>query len=243
MKDNSKTYFISDLHLEESRPNITQKFLSFLNQCDASVDALYILGDLFEVWIGDDEDSLFHREIKQALKIASNKGLPIYFMYGNRDFLIGKKFLRETGCTLLADEEKISLYGTSVLLMHGDTLCTRDEVYMKARKLGRNRLLQFLFLLTPLTLRKKYANKMRAKSKNHTQTISKEIMDVTQVEVKNVMRKHKVNLLIHGHTHLPNTHYFLIDGAHSERIVLSAWHEGGHAVAWKESGEKEILQW
>jgi UDP-2,3-diacylglucosamine hydrolase len=240
MQKMRKTLFISDLHLEENRPEITSQFISLLNQCDASVDALYILGDLFEAWIGDDNDTPFHRKIMHALKEASKQGLRIYFMHGNRDFLIGKKFLRETGCTLLSDEEKILLYDTPVLLMHGDTLCTKDHAYLKARKLGHNRFLQCLFLLMPLSSRRKFADKMRAKSARHTQSAPKEIMDVTPEEVDRVMLKHGVKHLIHGHTHRPQTHHFTLNGHPATRMVLGAWHDQGNAIVWYENGEREL---
>lgn len=236
-----KTLFISDLHLEESRPDITQAFLSLLNHCDFSVDALYILGDLFEVWIGDDHHTPFHSQIIEALQKATKRGLPIYFIYGNRDFLIGKKFLQKTGCQLLADEEKISLYGTPVLLMHGDTLCTQDIAYLKARKKGRNRFLQFLFLSLPLKIRERIANKMRAKSAKHTHNTAPEIMDVTEGEVLRVMQKHEVQVLIHGHTHRPAIHSFLLNHSPANRIVLAAWHERGSALIWDEQGGKTFL--
>lgn len=241
MANTRKTLFISDLHLEEIRPEITHQFLTLLNQCDDKVDALYILGDLFEVWIGDDDETLFHKKIMQALKEATNKGLRIYFQHGNRDFIIGKKFLRNTGCQLLPDEKKIILYGTPVLLMHGDTLCTQDHAYLKARKLGHNRLLQFLFLLLPLSTRKKFADKMRAKSARHTQSVPKEIMDVTQSEVERVMQKHNVTHLIHGHTHRPQTHHFTLNNQPATRFVLGAWHECGNAIIWNDAGKSEWI--
>jgi UDP-2,3-diacylglucosamine hydrolase len=237
-----RTIFISDLHLEERRPDITQRFLQLLKECDSSVDALYILGDLFEVWIGDDDDSSFHRNIIQALHTASQKGLAIYFMYGNRDFLIGKKFLSQTGCRLLSDETRIVLYGTPVLLLHGDTLCIRDIAYLKARKKARNRILQCLFLLLPLTLRKKIADKMRVKSMQHTQSTPCDIMDVTQTEVERVMQKHDVNTLIHGHTHRPASHEFTLKHEPAVRIVLGAWHHNGNMLVWEASGKKQWVE-
>lgn len=232
MTNNRKTIFISDLHLEESRPDISEQFLALLNDAE-SADALYILGDLFEAWIGDDDNTTFHRKIKDALKNATKKGLAVYFMRGNRDFLIGKKFLNETGCILLSDEEKITVYGEPVLLMHGDTLCTKDIAYLKARKLGYNPYIQFLFLLMPLSLRRKFADRMRAKSTRHTQSVEKEIMDVTPEEVNRVMQKHQVTHLIHGHTHRPNIH----TEPQGKRIVLAAWHDQGHALIWDETGD------
>lgn len=242
MINNRKTVFVSDLHLEESRPDIAQQFLMLLNNCDSSVDGLYILGDLFETWIGDDDDTLFYRKIMHALKIATQKGLRIYFSHGNRDFLIGKRFLHETGCSLLSTEEKISIYGTPVLLMHGDTLCTRDIAYLKARKLGHNKIIQFFFLLMPLSSRRKFADKMRMKSKRHTQSTAKEIMDVTQEEVERIMQKHDVKYLIHGHTHRPNTHHFSINNLPVERIVLGAWHHRGSALIWHQTGKIEAIE-
>ena len=232
-----KTLFISDLHLDENAPEITFQFLQLLKQCDKSIDALYILGDLFEAWIGDDHDTPFHRSIIQALRAASDKGLKIYFMYGNRDFLIGKKFLQASGCKLLADEEKISLYGTPVLLMHGDTLCTKDLAYLKARKKGRNWLYQTIFLWMPLSYRLNFAERMRQKSAAYKKTATIEIMDVTQEEVERVMQKHRVQFLIHGHTHRPAFHPLKIDGESAIRIVLPAWHGRGKALVWKENGD------
>lgn len=231
-----KTLFISDIHLDETQPDITAQFLKLLQSCDQSVDALYILGDLFEVWIGDDHHTPLHRQIIQALHDTTARGIKIYFMYGNRDFLIGKKFLRETGCQLLADEEKVSLYGTPVLLMHGDTLCTRDIAYLKARKFGHNKLYQFLFLCLPLHFRKKIADNMRLKSASHKKSATMEIMDVTQDEVERVMQKYSVRTLIHGHTHRPATHEFILNGATAKRIVLPAWHGRGAVLVWDNNG-------
>lgn len=242
MRQDKRTIFISDLHLDETRPDITQRFFSLLKNCDTSVDALYILGDLFEVWIGDDDDTSFHRDIIAALKLATQKGLAIYFMHGNRDFLIGKKFLYKTGCHLLSDEEKIVLYHTPLLLMHGDTLCTRDIAYLKARKKTRNRILQTLFLLLPIHVRKKMANKIREKSLYHTQSTAAEIMDVTPSEVERTMQKHAVSYLIHGHTHRPMFHEFLLSHTQAERIVLGAWHHQGNMLIWYASGKKEWVE-
>lgn len=242
MTNPRKTLFISDLHLEENHPKTTQQFLALLNRCDATVDALYILGDLFEAWIGDDDDTPFHRQIISALKATTQKGLPIYFMHGNRDFLIGKRFLKATGCKLLAEEEKIMLYGTPVLLMHGDTLCTQDIAYLKWRKKSRNPILNtLLFSIWPLAFRRQFANKMRQKSAQHTQYAAKEIMDVSQEEVARVMQKHHVNFLIHGHTHRPGFHPFSLQNASAIRIVLGAWHHKGNMLQWDELGNKSLI--
>ena len=237
-----KTYFISDLHLDESTPAITSQFIHLLQSCDETIDALYILGDLFEVWIGDDDDSEFHRMVTQAMKNAANKGLKIYFMHGNRDFLIGRKFLQQTGAILLNDEKKIVLYGEPVLLMHGDLLCTRDQQYLKARKLGHNRFLQFLFLSLPLKIRQKIANRLRNKSMQHTQNTSPDIMDVTQDEVEKRMSSHQVNFLIHGHTHKPDVHSFFLSKVEAKRIVLAAWHDYGSVLVWDDNGEFTVTR-
>lgn len=163
-------------------------------------------------------------------------------MRGNRDFLIGRRFAKITGCQILSDEEVISLYGTPVLLMHGDTLCTNDVAYLKWRKKARNRFLHTLFfLILPLSLRKKIAKKMRAASEQHSVRKSMDILDVTQEEVIRVMKKHQVQYLIHGHTHRPAFHSLTTQDQPATRIVLAAWHGHGNVLVWDERGEKELV--
>jgi UDP-2,3-diacylglucosamine hydrolase len=242
----STTIFISDLHLQENCPEIVQLFLKFLNGLNKRsidnklVDALYILGDLFEFWIGDDDHTILHKIIIQALKSVSQH-IPIYFLYGNRDFLIGKRFLQASGCQLIKDQTKITLYQQDVLLMHGDTLCTKDITYLKARKKMHNKLIQTLFLLMPLNFRKKIADNLRNTSKLHTSTADAEIMDVTQSEVEKLMEKHQVNFLIHGHTHKPGIHEFLLNDSLSRRLVLGAWHNQGNMLMWDSDGNKQLI--
>jgi UDP-2,3-diacylglucosamine hydrolase len=234
------TLFISDLHLEPYRPDITELFLRFLNTTALKADALYILGDFFEAWIGDDDTSDFHQTIITALHQATQQGLPIYFTHGNRDFLIGKKFLRASGCQLLPEEYVIDLYGTPTLVMHGDTLCTLDENYLKFRKKTRKWWVQKLFLLKSLKKRRAIAAKMRADSKEYTSTAPDYLMDVTQTEVERVMQKHQVRHLIHGHTHREAIHHFDLTGQAAKRIVLGAWHDRGSVlVCEKKSGSLE----
>lgn len=228
-----KTLFISDLHLDENHPEIASIFLQFLQNTAPLSDALYILGDLFEAWIGDDDLSPFHQSIIHALHDATSKGLPIYFIHGNRDFLISDAFLQATGCQLLAEETVIDLYGTRVLLMHGDTLCTHDRNYLRVRKKLRHPFIQKLFLLLPLFLRRKIANRMRAKSQGYTQSAPHWIMDVADDEVQRVLGKHRLELIIHGHTHRP--------AFHAARIVLAAWHTQGNMLAWDNEGNKELI--
>ena len=236
-----KTIFLSDLHLQASSLVIGKILLGLLNTLDETTDAVYILGDLFETWIGDDDDNVFHQTIIQAFKNVTKKGIPIYLLHGNRDFLIGKKFLSESGCQLLSDETKILLYHTPVLIMHGDTLCTQDHAYIKARKKLRNQLVQKIFLFLPLSIRQKIAAALREKSKQHTAQTSSHIMDVTQAEVERVMKKNGVYYLIHGHTHRPDIHHFSIDHSPALRIVLDAWHERGHILIWDELGHQTML--
>ena len=222
--------FISDLHLDSSYPAISELFLSFLRDNTKQNHSLYILGDFFETWIGDDDRSSFNQKIIDALKKATSQGLPIYIMHGNRDFLLGKKFLRATGCQLLADEHIVCLNNTPTLLMHGDTLCTEDKKYLKFRRKARCWLVQKLFLLKSLKKRQQLAATYREASKKHTSTMSEHIMDVTQAEVERVMKKHGVQHLIHGHTHREGIHHFELKGEAASRTVLGAWHEQGSAL-------------
>jgi UDP-2,3-diacylglucosamine hydrolase len=233
-------YFISDLHLEETRPDIAAIFLNFLANEARRADALYILGDFFEAWIGDDDLSAFNMTIMQALRAANASGLAIYFMRGNRDFLLGKNFLNASGCFLLPDEYVLNLGEYPTLLMHGDTLCTADKAYLKFRKKSHNWLMQKLFLLKPLKTRKNIVANMRVKSKAYTSTAADYLMDVAQSDVERVMKKHQVQQLIHGHTHRPETHHFELEGLPVSRIVLAPWHERGCVLICDDKGNRDI---
>lgn len=227
------TLFISDLHLDGSRPEITELFLEFLEEEAAKASALYILGDFFEVWIGDDDDDLHHVQVMAGLKALSSSGVPVYFMHGNRDFLIGEKFAARTGVKLLADPTVIDLGGSPTLLMHGDTLCTDDLQYQKARRFLRNRLVQGIYLALPLSLRRRIAAYARAKSKTDTAAKASYIMDVNQKAVESVMAQHGVTRLIHGHTHRPAIHRFKsAERKDMERIVLGDWYEQSSILRW-----------
>lgn len=223
--------FISDLHLEAERPDITRAFLSFLDERARRAEALYILGDFFEAWIGDDGMDAFQRSIAQSLRQVADGGTRIYLMHGNRDFLIGKAFCREAGCTLLPDPSVIDLYGEPVLLMHGDSLCTRDEAYMRLRRWLRNPLTLWVLRHLPLATRHKLARKLRKESRAQTRMKAVDIIDVTPEEVPRVMRRHGVRTLIHGHTHRPAEHPLDIDGQPARRIVLGDWDHQGWALA------------
>lgn len=234
------TLFISDLHLDGSRPRITELFLKFLQEEAAKASALYILGDFFEVWIGDDDDDPHHSRVMDGLNALTAAGVPVYFMHGNRDFLISKRFTERTGVQLLADPKLLDLNGSPSLLMHGDTLCTDDRQYQRARRFLRNRLVQFIYLALPLPLRRRIAAYSRAKSKADTAAKAAYIMDVNQQTVESVMARHGVTRLIHGHTHRPAVHRFKsADGKDMERIVLGDWYEQSSILRW--SGKDGVL--
>jgi UDP-2,3-diacylglucosamine hydrolase len=233
--------FISDLHLEEARPDISAVFLKFLQQDAQKADALYILGDFFEAWIGDDDLSAFNLMIMNALAEATHNGLRIYIMQGNRDFLLGKSFCKRSHCQLLPDEYVINIAGAPTLLMHGDTLCTDDIAYLKFRKKSRIWFFQKLFLLKSLATRKKIADDMREKSRAYTSNAPEKIMDVTQSEVERIMTKHQVQHLIHGHTHRPDVHEFSLNNSPATRTVLAPWHEYGSLLICDDNGNNEVV--
>lgn len=217
------TWIISDCHLCENRPRINEIFLHFLKKDVQANDTLYILGDFFEVWVGDDDMTPFHQSIIKALKEKSNSGTQLFFMHGNRDFLIGKTFCQQTGCQLLKDPTLITLAQTKTLLTHGDSLCLDDKQYQLFRKFTRNKLIKFLYLSLPLTLRKKIANNLRQKSQSENALKPQNIMDVTPTAVNHLLKKHNCPQLIHGHTHRPGVHQHNF----GKRYVLGAWeHEG-----------------
>ncbi|WP_318374631.1 UDP-2,3-diacylglucosamine diphosphatase [Enterobacter sp.] len=224
------TLFIADLHLQTEEPAITAGFLRFLAGTAREADALYILGDLFEAWIGDDDPNPLHRQIAAALKALAESGVPVYFIHGNRDFLLGQRFARESGMTLLPEEKVLELYGKRLLILHGDTLCTDDAGYQAFRAKVHQPWLQTLFLALPLFIRMRIAAKMRAGSKSANRTKSLAIMDVNPQAVVKVMEKHQVQHLIHGHTHRPDIHALTANGEPAYRYVLGAWHSEGSMV-------------
>ena len=236
------TYFISDLHLSAERPDISACLLQFLAGQAREAEALYILGDLFEVWIGDDDQSPFNNSIAEAFKAVADSGTPLYFIHGNRDFLIRKNFARRAGFTLLPEQVVINLYTQPTLLMHGDELCTRDVVYQKFRKKARGWWWPRLMLSLPLSLRRKIAENGRKTSQKNHRNLNMDIMDVTPEEVSRVMQKHQVKRLIHGHTHRPAIHQFEINGQAAERIVLGDWYEQGSILKVSADGAELLNQ-
>ncbi|MCI4184781.1 UDP-2,3-diacylglucosamine diphosphatase [Dickeya dianthicola] len=221
------TLFISDLHLSEQEPAITAGFLRFLREDAPGAEALYILGDLFDAWIGDDDPAPLHATVAQALKTLADAGVACYFAHGNRDFLLGARFARQSGLRLLATETVLDLYGRRTLLLHGDTLCTDDRTYQRFRRKVHNPLIQRLFLWLPLSLRLRIATRMRAASRQANQHKSMTIMDVNADEVMARLQHHQATLMIHGHTHRPAIHPIEQAGVHAERAVLGAWHQEG----------------
>ena len=231
------TLFISDLHLCGDRPEIIELFLGFLSHRARQADALYILGDLFEYWIGD--ESIHHNEFRpmvDGLRNFAASGVPLFLMHGNRDFLWGQDFEKATGGRLLTDPTIIDLYGINTLIMHGDTLCTDDTEYMAFRAMVRNEKWQRDFLSKSVAERDQIGRSLREVS--HTATAGKntEIMDVAQLAVESVMRAHSVHRLIHGHTHRPREHVFDLDGTEARRMVLGAWYEQGSVLQCDEFG-------
>jgi UDP-2,3-diacylglucosamine hydrolase len=225
------TLLISDLHLDPDRPQITALFESYLASDEVRrADALYILGDLVEAWIGDDDDAELPQRIATATRGVRDAGVPVYFMAGNRDFLLGDAFARRAGMTLLDDGVVHDIHGRATLLMHGDVLCTDDVAYQAVRQEVRNPQWQKQILSMPLDARRAFAAKAREDSKAHTGSTMESIMDVNADAVARTMRKAGVTRLIHGHTHRPAMHAFELDGKAAERIVLGDWYEQGSVL-------------
>ncbi len=231
------TYFIADLHLCESRPDISACFLRFLKTDAVLAEKLYILGDLFEAWVGDDDDSIYLEKIAFALRTLAKSGTKIYFIHGNRDFLLGQRYAEQASMQLLPEIDTIDLYGKHVVIMHGDTLCTRDVAYQAFRKKSRSWWWQTMVKSLPLFIRKRMAANYRKKSAAATAMKSQEIMDVTNEEVNLCLEKYNSQLLIHGHTHRPAIHELTVNGKVAQRIVLGDWYEQG---AWLKVTENSI---
>ncbi|PHM40098.1 UDP-2,3 diacylglucosamine hydrolase [Xenorhabdus mauleonii] len=221
------TLFIADLHLSQQEPAITAGFLRFLREDAIHAESLYILGDFFDYWIGDDDPNPLHAQIAQALYKLKQKGVSCYFIHGNRDFLLGSRFAKNSGLILLPQEKVLQLYGKRILILHGDTLCTDDISYQQYRKKVHTPWIQRLFLLFPLFIRLKIAAKMRANSQYANRQKSESIMDVNQQTVIENFARHRVDWIIHGHTHRPAIHDIQLGDKTVHRGVLGAWHDKG----------------
>jgi len=230
------TLFVSDLHLDAAYPAASAQFEVLLAGAARGADALYILGDLFESWVGDDDDDPERARICAALLAFSRSGVACHVCHGNRDFLLAAGFERRTGCRILADPTLIDLYGERVLLTHGDALCTADVAYQRLRRLVRDAGWQRRFMRLPLPTRRLLADAARAGSRAHTGIVAAEIMDASETAVADVLRACRVRTLIHGHTHRPGVHEFDLDGTPARRIVLGAWYEQGSCLKWDQRG-------
>jgi len=225
------TLFISDLHLCVNRPDTTRWFHSFIQRNAQQAEALYILGDLFEYWAGDDDlNSPFHLEITGTLQTLSLHGTDIYIMHGNRDFLMNKHLAEACNATLLADPTMLDLYGTPTLITHGDALCTDDTAYQVFRQQVRNKTWQQQFLALPLAQRKAQIEQLRAKSESEKQLKAMSIMDVNLQAVNELLSAHNYPRLIHGHTHRPAHHLHHLDGYTCDRWVLGDWDKYANAL-------------
>ncbi|MGH1470274.1 MAG: UDP-2,3-diacylglucosamine diphosphatase [Cellvibrionaceae bacterium] len=219
--------FISDLHLDASRPSTTQAFYQFLDQLihkkenNQAIEALYILGDFFELWIGDDDDDPFVIDVQKKLKHFTEQGIPVYFMKGNRDFLIGENFATNSGVILLDDPTLLEINEHRILLMHGDTLCTNDIEYQRFRQQSRSQEWMNSVLSQSLEERRAFGKQLRQQSKTMSSRKAEDIMDVSEDAVISAIQEHNATTLIHGHTHRPKRHEMI--GIDKERIVLGDW--------------------
>lgn len=232
------TLFISDLHLDASRPHITRLFLDFLETEAAQADALYILGDLFEAWIGDDAPDEVGDLVAQALARLHERGVPCFFIHGNRDFLLGDAYARRARLTLLPDPSVVEVEGERVLLMHGDTLCIDDVPYQDFRAQTHDAGWQRAFLSRSIADRQQFAERARAESRRYTRSVVDAITDVNADAVPAAMRDHSVTRLIHGHTHRPAVHELSLGASAGQRTVLGDWYEQGSALRIENGRQK-----
>jgi UDP-2,3-diacylglucosamine hydrolase len=228
--------FVSDLHLDAALPAALAQFDAFLQGPARAAEALYILGDLFETWVGDDDDDAELARVCAALRALSDAGVACHVCHGNRDFLLGTGFEQRTGCRLLPDPTILDLQGERVLLTHGDALCSADHAYQRLRSVVRDPPWQRRFLRLPLATRRALAEAARAGSRAHTGMAAADIMDVSAEAVVRVMSACQVRTLIHGHTHRPAIHELSVDGARAQRIVLGSWYEQGSCLRWDGRG-------
>jgi UDP-2,3-diacylglucosamine hydrolase len=236
---NQDIFFISDLHLALEKKEITQHFISFLNHQARNASAVYILGDLFDVWVGDDNNSSPIKQIKTKLKQLTDSGTQVFLQQGNRDFLLGQQFCKETGIILLDDYAVTDLNGDKTLLTHGDLLCSDDIAYQEFRKKSHTVEWKQNVLSKPLFIRILVARWYRFRSYFHKRKKSQDIMDVNQQTVVNIMKEHDCLRLIHGHTHRPAIHNFEINGKTAQRFVLAEWKkEGVEILRWNSEGYK-----
>ena len=230
------SWFASDLHLDPSTPQIADRFRRFLAGPAREARSVFLLGDLFEAWIGDDDPEPAHREVVAAIAALAAAGTLVYVMRGNRDFMMGERFCADAGAILLDDPAILAVGGERVMLSHGDGLCVDDRAYQKLRALVRDPSLREGFARLPIEARRRLASEAREGSREHLANASAYITDVNQPAVDAVMRDAEVPLMIHGHTHRPGVHRFESDGVERTRVVLGAWHDEAHVVRWDDAG-------
>jgi UDP-2,3-diacylglucosamine hydrolase len=234
------TLLLSDLHLDGSLPAAIAQFELFLSGPARAAEALYILGDLFESWVGDDDDDPDRTRVCSALRALSDAGVACHVCHGNRDFLLASGFEKRTGCRILPDPTIVERYGERVLLTHGDALCIDDTAYQRLRTTVRASAWQKRFTRLSLATRRVLADAARAGSRNHTGMIAPDIMDANQTAIVSVLRSCQVHTLVHGHTHRPDTHQFDLDGVPARRLVLGAWYEQGSYLRWDARGFESV---
>lgn len=233
--------FVSDLHLDGDSAQAVAQFLGFLDSQARRCDGLYILGDLFESWIGDDDGDATRARVCDALTELTRAGVPCRIQHGNRDFLLGRRFAERTGCELLPDPALIETGGRRVVISHGDALCTLDAAYQRFRRFARNRAIQGAWLALPVAARRRVASWARRRSNAHVRQMPADIMDVTPDAVATLLRDTGADLLIHGHTHRPGVHRLEVDGRPRTRIVLGDWYEQGSALILNSDGSHQVL--
>lgn len=232
--------FISDLHIDAGRPAITERFLNFLGAEAVRADALYILGDLFESWVGDDAADAAQAAAIAGLRSLTSQGVPCFAMHGNRDFLLAAQFCDRSGARLLPDPLIVTLYGERVLVMHGDALCTDDHAYQRLRATVRDAGWQRQFLALPIASRRALAGAARTGSQAHTAALEYAIADVNADSVALALRNAGTTTLLHGHTHRPAIHALQVDGRPCTRIVLGDWYDQGSLLRWDEHGPELV---
>lgn len=235
--------FVSDIHLSNKKPNVITGFLHFLHNYAIQARALYILGDLFEIWIGDDDQNLLHTDIANSLKILHNKNIPCYLIRGNRDFLLGSEYANLCGITLLPDEQVIKLTsGNNIVILHGDSLCVHDKKYHKLKKILNCHILQKIFLSLPLLMRLSIFKIINYFCMQHKQYKQKKQFRIHTQTVINILNKNQAKIMIHGHTHQPAIHnIYFSEHKHFKRIVLGCWNQYGSAVKINENNNNVSL--
>ena len=230
------TLFVSDIHLSTQRPEIVACFARFLQTTAREAESLYILGDLFDEWLGDDDHKPPHPRIVKALATLAASGVPVHVLRGNHDFLLGSTFESQSGCRLLDEPAVVDLYGARVLLLHGDILCTRDTEYQAFRKMSRDPKVQREFLSQPMDVRVERVTAIRDRSREAVRLMPEDIMDVSPEAVIDAMGEHRVTYLVHGHTHRPAVHSLDVAGRAAVRIVLVDWYEQDSVLIWSKDG-------